>query len=46
MVKDSGDYTVQMMDPDVLVNWEAVEQVVSTDLTKFYDKLVFCLKDR
>lgn len=46
VVKDSGDYTVQMMDPDVLVNWDSVEQVVSTDITKFCDKFVFCLKDR
>lgn len=29
VVKDSGDYSVQIIDPDVLVSWDAVEQVVS-----------------
>ena len=30
VVRDGEDYSVHMMDPDVLVKWEAVEQVVSS----------------
>lgn len=29
VVKDTGDYAVHLMDPDVLVDWDKVEQVVS-----------------
>ena len=28
VVCDSGDYTVHAMDPDVLVEWDLIEQVV------------------
>ena len=28
VVKDSGDYTLQATDPDALVDWDLVEQVV------------------
>lgn len=29
VVSDSGDYTIHAMDPDVLVEWDFIEQVVS-----------------
>ena len=29
VVSDSGDYTIHAMDPDVLVEWDLIEQVVS-----------------
>ena len=28
MVKSSGDYAVHLADPDTLVNWDLIEQVV------------------
>ena len=39
VVKDGQDYSVHLMDPDVLVKWESVEQVVSPFLQKRY---AFC----
>lgn len=27
VVSDSGDYTIHAMDPDVLVEWDLIEQV-------------------
>jgi hypothetical protein len=30
IVRPSGDYTVQAVDPDVPIEWTDVEQVVST----------------
>ena len=30
VVRDGEDYSVHLMDPDILVKWETVEQVVST----------------
>ena len=29
VVSDSGDYAIHAMDPDVLVEWDFIEQVVS-----------------
>jgi len=29
VVSDSGDYTIHAVDPDVLVEWDFIEQVVS-----------------
>ena len=29
VVRDGEDYSVHLMDPDILVKWETVEQVVS-----------------
>ena len=35
VVCDSGDYTVHAMDPDVLVEWDLIEQVVRPANNKF-----------
>ena len=32
VVGESGDYSVNAMDPDVLVDWNLVEQVVSVNV--------------
>lgn len=32
VVSDSGDYTVYAVDPDILVDWSLVEQVVSNNI--------------
>lgn len=37
VVKDTGDYAVHLMDPDVLVDWDKVEQVVSDVYTYILD---------
>ena len=37
MVSDSGDYEIHAMDPDVLVDWDLIEQVVSSLHQNFYN---------
>lgn len=32
MVKDGGDYSVYLADPDILVDWKLIEQIVSVKL--------------
>ena len=44
VVKDGQDYSVHLMDPDVLVKWESVEQVVSPFLQKGYSFRSRCSK--
>ena len=31
VVKETGDYSVNAVDPDILVDWDLIEQVVSSD---------------
>ena len=44
VVKDGQDYSVHLMDPDVLVKWESVEQVVSPFLQNRYSFCGRCSK--
>ena len=37
VVSDSGDYEIHAMDPDVLVDWDLIEQVVSSLHQNFYN---------
>ena len=46
VVKDGQDYSVHLMDPDVLVKWESVEQVVSPFLQMDNSSTVDVLKFR
>ena len=36
VVKESADYSVNAVDPDVLVDWDLIEQVVNTNCIVFY----------
>lgn len=53
VVSDSGDYTIHAMDPDVLVEWDLIEQVVSVflhyilhiiQLVSTWDKMLVAMK--
>lgn len=36
VVKYSGDYSVQLADPDLLVEWDMIEQVVRTRVNSIF----------
>ena len=33
VIQDGGDYAVNIVDPDIIVDWELIEQVVSVKPT-------------
>ena len=37
-MKADEDYSVYLADPDLLVPWESIEQIVSIDITSFLSK--------
>ena len=41
MVQAGGDYTVNFVDPDVIVDWELIEQVVRSKSLSFI-KEIYC----
>lgn len=47
VVKDDGDYSIHSVDPDVLVDWDAIELIVCVFVNQIHNlrsRGKFCIK--